>query len=122
MRFHLRCSCPLPGLQEHNEENPMFRLRSFNFRKSNFCKLGLAIAAALALAPTAFAQDDTSTTAPSKRFAVVAGYSHLVPKSNPGTVLGASADLDGGGAPTLSGSWYINDNVAVELWGAAGKF
>ena len=84
---------------------------------------GLAIAAALALAPAAFAQDDTSTTdASGKRFAVVAGYAHLVPKSNPGTVLGADADIDGSGAPTLSGSWYVNDNFAVELWGAAGKF
>ena len=44
------------------------------FRSRNFCThLSLAIAAALAFAPTAFAQDDstTSTTAtPGKRFAV----------------------------------------------------
>jgi outer membrane protein len=45
-----------------------------------------------------------------------------VPKSNPGTIAGNRADLDGSGAPTLSGSWFVNDNVAVELWGAAGKF
>src|SRR5688500_823585 len=123
MRFHLRCSRPLPGHQEHNEENPMSR-----FRSRNFCNLSLAIAAALAFAPAAFAQDgstDTSTTAAhaaSKRFAVVAGYAHLVPKSNPGNVLGAEAALDGGRAPALSGSRYVNDNIAVELWGAAGKF
>jgi outer membrane protein len=101
------------------------------FRSRNFCNLSLAVAAALAFAPVAFAQDDTSTadsstttstTTPGKRFAVVAGYAHLVPKSDPGTLLGAQSDIDGGGAPTLSGSWYVNDNIAVELWGAAGKF
>ena len=96
------------------------------FSSRNFCNLSLAIAAALAFAPAAFAQDDstttTSTTTPGKRFAVEAGYAHLVPKSDPGTLLGAKSDIDGGGAPTLSGSWYVNDNMAVELWGAAGKF
>ena len=101
------------------------------FRSRNFCtNLSVAIAAALAFAPAAFAQDDastdsstsTTTAASGKRFAVVAGYAHLVPKSDPGTLLGAKSDIDGGGAPTLSGSWYVNDNMAVELWGAAGKF
>ena len=96
------------------------------FSSRKLCNLSLAIAAALAFAPAAFAQDDstttTSTTTPGKRFAVVAGYAHLVPKSDPGTLLGAKSDIDGGGAPTLSGSWYVNDNMAVELWGAAGKF
>lgn len=29
---------------------------------------------------------------------------------------------DGGPAPTVSFSYYINDNWAVELWGAADKF
>ena len=81
--------------------------------------LSLATAAALAFAPAAFAQDGSTEPTPAttgKRFAVVAGYAHLVPKSDPGAVLGSEADLDGGGAPTLSGSWYVNDNVAVELW------
>src|SRR5688500_2037965 len=116
MRFHLRCSRPLPGRQEHNEENPMSR-----FRSCNFCNLSLAIAAALVFAPAAFAQDDTTNTSstitnttPGKRFAVVAGYAHLVPKSDPGTLLGAKSDIDGSGAPTLSGSWYVNDNFAVD--------
>ena len=105
----------------------MSRFRN-DLRSRKLRGLNLAIAAALAFAPAAFAQDDTSTTStttadtPSKRFAIVAGYAHLVPKSDPGNVLGAKADLDGGGAPTLSGSWYVNDNIAVELWGAAGKF
>src|SRR5688572_4935807 len=124
MRFHLRCSRPLPGRQEHNEENSMSR-----FRSRNFCNLSLAIAAALVFAPAAFAQDDTTNTSstttnttPGKRFAVVAGYAHMVPKSDPGTLLGAKSDIDGSGAPTLSGSWYVTDNIAVELWGAAGKF
>lgn len=90
---------------------------------STFRTLSLATAAALAFAPAAFAQDDTSdTTASGKRFAVVGGYAHMVPKSDPGSVLGAQADLDGSGAPTLSGSWYVNDNIAVELWGTPAKF
>lgn len=89
----------------------------------NFSRLALAAAASLAIAPLAFAQDTASDGGPSsKRFAVVAGYAHLVPKSDAGSLLGAKADIDGSGAPTLSGSWYVNDNVAVELWGAAGKF
>lgn len=102
----------------------------FHMRMRRFRNLSLAIAAALAFAPAVFAQDDTSTasstatstTTSGKRFAVVAGYAHLVPKSDAGNLLGAKADIDGSGAPTLSGSWYVNDNVAVELWGAAGKF
>ena len=89
---------------------------------STFRTSSLAIAAALVFAPAAFAQDTTSTDTSGRRFAVVAGYAHLVPKSNPGTLLGGQADIDGSGAPTLSGSWYFNDNFAVELWGAAGKF
>jgi outer membrane protein len=80
----------------------------------------LVAATAIAFAPAAFAQDATTDT--QHRFAVVGGYAHMVPKSNPGDVLGSKADLDGSGAPTLSGSWYVNDNFAVELWGAAAKF
>lgn len=95
---------------------------------STFRTLSLATAAALAFAPTAFAQDDasnvtaSSTATAGKRFAVVGGYAHMVPKSDPGSVLGSKADMDGGGAPTLSGSWYVNDNVAIELWGTPAKF
>jgi outer membrane protein len=74
-----------------------------------------ALAAAL-VAPAAFAQD-----AESKRFAVVGGYSQLEPRSHPGNVAGAKTKVDGDGAATLSGSWYINDNIALELWGAADK-
>ena len=90
--------------------------------------LVLAVAATLAI-PTAFAQDNTSTadsieseSASSKRFAVVGGYSLLEPKSNPGTVAGAQSDVDGDDAATLSASWYANDNIAVEFWGAVDKY
>jgi outer membrane protein len=86
----------------------------------------LAIAVALAAVP-AFAQDTTTqgsatTSTTPHRFNATLGYAHQVPKSNPGSVVGSEADLDGSGAPTLSGSWFINDNIAVELWGTAGKF
>ena len=89
----------------------------------------LAIAAALAATPMAFAQDtttsDTTTTTAATtphRFSVVGGYAHMVPKSNPGTVAGQSADLDGNGAATLSGAWHVDDHWAVELWGTPDKF
>lgn len=82
--------------------------------------LVLTIAATLAV-PAAFAQDD-SPSASGKRFAVVGGYSLLEPRSSPGNVAGARSEVDGGGAATLSGSWYATDNIAVELWGAVDKF
>ena len=63
--------------------------------------------ALLAIAPAAaFAQDATDTS--DKRWAVVGGY--------------ALAELDGDGAATLSASYYVTDNIAVEAWGAADKF
>ncbi|NEM46114.1 MAG: OmpW family protein, partial [Xanthomonas perforans] len=96
--------------------------------------LSLAAVSALAIAPSAFAQDTTYTgdtsstssstmstsgdTASGKHWAVVGGVALLNPKNNPAPGL----DVDGGPAPTLSASYYINDNWAVELWGAADKF
>ncbi|TWI06023.1 outer membrane protein [Luteimonas cucumeris] len=85
----------------------------------SFRNLSLAIAASLAFAPAAFAQD-ASDSAASKRFAVVGGYAHMKPKSDAIDAPGKSG-FDGGGMPTLSGSWYVNDNFAVELWGAVDK-
>ena len=86
-------------------------------------KLSLALISAIAFAPAAFAQDaasaDSSTdTASGKQIAIVGGGAILKPDSNPTPGL----DIDGGTAPTLSASWYVNDNVAIELWGAADKF
>ncbi|KHL60999.1 outer membrane beta-barrel protein [Xanthomonas euvesicatoria pv. euvesicatoria] len=96
--------------------------------------LSLAAVSALAIAPSAFAQDTTYTgdtsstssstmstsgdTASGKHWSVVGGVALLNPKNNPAPGL----DVDGGPAPTLSASYYINDNWAVELWGAADKF
>jgi len=88
---------------------------------SSLRKLTLALASAIAFAPAAFAQDvasDSSDTASGKRIAIVGGGAILEPDSNPTPGL----DIDGGTAPTLSASWYVNDNVAIELWGAADKF
>ena len=78
----------------------------------------LALATATVIAAPAFAQDNTDT-ASGKRFAVVGGIAHLQPKGDAGAGIG---DIDGDPAPTLSASWYLNDNFAVELWGAADKF
>ena len=103
----------------------------------HFRHLTLALTGVLALAPAAaFAQaaaeDSTTSTAPAadtatagtasgKRFAVVGGYALSEPTRNP-AIAGTRSSLDGDGAATLSASYYINDNIAVEAWGAADKF
>ncbi len=85
--------------------------------------LGLALAGGLATAPAAFAQDNGASGKPAstKHFAIVGGYAHQEPTGD-ATLAGADAEVDGTGAPTLSASYYINDNVAIEAWGAADKF
>ena len=96
--------------------------------------LSIALVSALAFAPAAFAQDpaalestsdnssDSSTTdtASGKRIAIVGGGAILDVDSDP--LPGARIDIDGAVAPTLSASYYVNDNIAIELWGAADKF
>ena len=83
--------------------------------------LTLALLGTLAITPAAFAQDASTDTASGKRFAVVGGYALSEPTRNP-EIDGARTQLDGDGAGTLSASYYINDNIAVEAWGAADKF
>ena len=81
---------------------------------------GLSAAiASLLLAPAAFAQDG-SDTASGKRFSVVGGGAILQPDSDP--LPGSRTDVDGGVAPTLSATFHVNDNIGVELWGAADTF
>lgn len=82
--------------------------------------LTLALLGTLAFAPAAFAQDASTDSASGKRFAIVGGYSLSEPTKNP-QIGGVRTNVDGGGAPTLSASWYINDNIAIEAWGAADK-
>lgn len=86
-----------------------------------FRHLTLAMLGALAFAPAAFAQDASTDSASGKRFAIVGGYALTQPTKNP-QIAGTRANLDGDGAPTLSASYFINDNFAVELWGSADKF
>lgn len=81
--------------------------------------LSLALLTSAAFAPAAFAQDSTADTASGKHFAVVGGVTLLQPKNNP---IDGVHKVDGGPAPTVSFSYYVNDNWAVELWGAADKF
>lgn len=101
-----------------------------HFSLRNRRQLTLALLGACAIAPTAFGQensgaDDSSDrfeqTASGKRFAVVGGYALSEPTRNP-TIAGTRSKVDGDGAATLSASYYINDNIAVEAWGAADKF
>jgi outer membrane protein len=93
--------------------------------------LSLAAVSALAIAPSAFAQDAatgqqdiygnpaSNDTASGKHWAVVGSATVLQPKDDaaPGV-----KKLDGDVAPTISASYFFNDNIAVELWGAADKF
>ena len=88
--------------------------------------LGIALLSAIAFAPSAFAQETTTTqdtttgTAAGKRIAIVGGGALMEPDSDP--LPGSRLDVDGTTATTLSASWYINDNIALELWGAVDKF
>ena len=82
---------------------------------SSLRPLSIALLSALAFAPSAFAQDTSTDTASGKRIAIVGGGAILQPKSDPAPGL----KVDGGTAPTLSASWYVNDNMAIELGGAA---
>lgn len=91
--------------------------------------LTLALLGAIAVAPAAaLAQDavtstdaGSSSTASGKRFAVVGGYALSEPTQNP-SIAGTRSQVDGDGAATLSASYYVNDNIAIEAWGAADKF
>ena len=85
---------------------------------NRFRTLTLALLGTLAVAP-AFAQAGTDTSG--KRFAIVGGYALSEPTQDP-TIAGTEAKVDGDGAATLSASYYINDNIAIEAWGAADKF
>ncbi len=81
--------------------------------------LGTLLAGGMAAAP-AFAQD-AGTGASGKHWAVVGGYAHQEPTGD-GPIAGSKAEFDGSGATTLGLSYYFNDHIAVEGWGAATKF
>lgn len=53
----------------------------------------------------------------SKHFAIVGGIAVQKSTGN-GTIGGQRADFDSEAAPTLSASYNINDNIAIEAWGA----
>jgi len=92
-----------------------------------FRPLTFAIAGALAFAPVAYAQDvqatppAATTSTSGKHFAVVGGVAVQQPTGNT-TIAGQDVDFDGEAAPTLSASYYVNDNIAIEGWGAINKF
>lgn len=74
-----------------------------------------ALLGTLALAPAAFAQDSSASTV-TPRVSVVGGYALSEPTRNP-SIAGSRSQIDGDGAATLSASFHVNDNVAVEAWG-----
>jgi outer membrane protein len=101
-----------------------------------------ALAGVLALAPTAFAQDigtqntptseaptpvqdspapvqntsNSSAVASAKRFTVVGGIAMQKNTGN-ANVAGQRTNFDSEAAPSLSASYNINDNIAIEAWG-----
>lgn len=78
--------------------------------------LTLALLGTLCIAPSAFAQDAGNGSASGKRVSVVGGVALAHPTGH--ADIGATrADLDGEATGTLSASWLISDNVAVEAWG-----
>jgi len=79
--------------------------------------LTLALLGTLAVAPCAFAQDSNGTSASGKRFAAVGGVALNHPTGH-ADIAGTRADLDGEATATLGASWFVNDNIAVEAWGA----
>ena len=82
--------------------------------------LAAATAAALAgglAAPAAFAQDGAS----GKHFAIVGSYAHAEPTGD-ADIAGMDTEFDGSPAPTVGLSYYLNDHVAFEGWGAVNKF
>ncbi len=76
-------------------------------------KMLIPAALAVAITPTAFAQD----SAADKRVSVVAGYSMVEPTRNPG-LAGTRTEWDGEGTPTLGVTWHITDNWGIEAWAA----
>ncbi|HHW4681546.1 MAG TPA: OmpW/AlkL family protein, partial [Xylella taiwanensis] len=83
--------------------------------------IGLAAMSMLAFTPSAFAWGTASSSdnASGKHWALVGSATVLQPKKGSGQ---NGIKFDGDVAPTLSASYYIDDNWAVELWGAAKKF
>ena len=73
-----------------------------------------ALLGTLAVAPAALAQDTEATVTP--RVSVVGGYALSEPTRNP-SIAGGRTHVDGDGAATLSASWHVNDNIAIEAWG-----
>jgi outer membrane protein len=92
-------------------------MQSFNKRILT-AALGVALAGGMAAAP-AFAQD--ATGASGKHIAIVGGFAHQEPTGD-GTIDGSKAEFAGSGAATLGASYYINDHIAIEGWGAVTKF
>lgn len=78
----------------------------------------LAVAAGmLAFVPAAFAQDSSSVPASGRHFSVVGGVA-AQKSTGSGTINGQRVDFDGEASPTLSASYNVNDNIAIEAWGA----
>ena len=94
-------------------------MQSIRTRKRPLAAITAVAAAALAtgFAAPALAQDGAS----GKHFAIFGGYAHSEPTGD-ATIGAAEADFDGAPAGTASLSYYLNDHVAIEGWGAVSKF
>lgn len=99
----------------------MHAARLHTARKHASRMLSLAVATLVGgiVATPAFAQDNS--TASGKHFSIVGGVAHQEPTGD-GKLDGKDIDFDGSGSTTLSASYYINDNIAIEGWGALDGF
>src|SRR5690606_25284725 len=87
-------------------DSPMSRI-------SPIASILVPAALAIAIVPSAFAQD----SAADKRVSVVAGYSMVEPTRNP-EIAGTRTEFDGEGTPTLGVTYHITDNWGIEAWAA----
>ena len=79
--------------------------------------VALALAGAFSTS-TALAQDSGAS---GRKFAIVGGIAHAEPTGD-ARIDGLDAEFDGSPATTLGLSYYLNDHVAIEGWGAVSKF
>ncbi len=102
MLGRLRCARPATGAKTRNTRRYPHALHPYpESRPADLRRLRAV----------RFAQDSSTTdTASGKHFAVVGGISLLEPKNDPITGV---KKTDGGPAPTVSFSYYINDNWAL---------
>lgn len=76
----------------------------------------------LVLTSLALAAAFAASSASAQGFSATLGYTNVNPKSNNGTLAGASASVNDDWSATGSVAYAFNDNFSVELWTGLAKF